>query len=107
MDVDVEGQTQADGMANVDNRNNDDSDSSEDENSGIQPDTEPEHQCPGNSAPAETAEDEGGAPSSVYDASCRLHDPPVISKFPGEAGKVHGVETLTGNEAAGEPGEIY
>jgi hypothetical protein len=52
-----------------------------------------------------------GAPTGVYDASCKLHDPPFIKQFPGSAGKIHGAREQTEDETyhntMGTPGGIY
>jgi hypothetical protein len=92
MDVD-----QDEGEANA-NDNNDDTSSDEGDDEAADtthPDNlEPTRLQPGsisiNVNEDELLDTDMGAPIGVYNASCKLHDPPFIEQFLGSAGKIHG-----------------
>ena len=52
-----------------------------------------------------------GGVNRVYDASCRLHNTPFVTRFPGAAGREYGIEELTEDKfyqnSIGAPGNVY
>jgi hypothetical protein len=113
MDVDLD-------EGRVDDDDNDEDASSDEEDNGTLDTVGANNMEPTRLQPADTGTDidqehspdvSTTAANRVYDASCRLLDIPIVTRFPGDAGKVYGVEELTEDESyhstIGTPGGIY